>query len=832
MSYQLIIKGTDADLFPDYELSFELEVYDSDEVGAIKSPFSFDNKLPYTQVNRGIFLSYDYETEFGNLTNQSFDYVMYSNGQIVSKGSVSAQEVVVNAEEPYFNCSFEDYSVKFIRDLKALKIQELYTAAIDAAIGSTGFSETNRTLGTYLLSNTDYAGRDIELPYIDFDNSQNQFGYNKRQFTNWGLDERNVGLMPTLRVINFIKRVFYALGYTTSDYVSNFGYNGASAPSWNSQNLYMLYPSRLMSETVGTRINNLTPFSSNIFRNEDQIIGDNEWDIDAYNTTKGYYPYSPTNYNTSESTVENDYGLEFVSPLSPATASGDARLGFIAYSSSFPAHITWQAGNTSRVIDDMYLCVYSVSYDNGSNIFPYLVEDIVDANDAYFTPYIVIWESEIEKYRIPLKDSNGDVISIQGQVVQAQATIDEHQYTGGGGAGHTPNNTLYFEPFTAYLDEVREVFASNKYQISFELEMEGTLLCDISSNKHNYVYNGISVTDDMIKKARLHGYSYANLKTRFATSEPFLASMPSDQFNFNTSLELANTYTPYDVLSEIMKRFGLSLIYNYYDDKFYLDTIDDMRSGTPLEIDDYVDSLEPYSIYSKRRPYNKIKLSNKDFGGLYDKYDTGLAIGSYDGVFDDSGDGELSITFDSALINPINKTVCGPVFEPNFDLVLYKYISTQQAGFVNNEIRKYQEIGLRFLYLSSPDYKTTLRHPKYLGRNGYGIVVDSIVYEPVGTFLMQGISSDVGPSGTLRFADKDGTTLAFYDYYIGLEKIAANTRASMELRVAFPIQWLTNNYLYTSTFKFASTNEEFVVESFSASIYNDYAYGTMKIKFL
>jgi len=283
---------------------------------------------------------------------------------------------------------------------------------------------------------------------------------------------------------------------------------------------------------------------------------------------------------------------------------------------------------------------------------------------------------------------------------------------------------------------------------------------------------------------------------------------------------------------EIINRFGLSLVYNYSDDKFYLDTMDDMRSGLNVTIDPQVDDIQLYTIYSAGLPYNKIKLLNKDFGGLYDKFPNDLAVGSYDGIFNIYGSGDYSVELNGALINPINKTVCGDILEANWDLLDRQIISENEAGFITNEIRYFDTIGLRFGYLGSPQYNTNIRYPKFMGINSDGKIVDTLTYQLLASVKMQGIMGDTGSSGTLRFADRDGNTQAFYNYYTGLERIASNTRTSMDLNAVVPVSWLTNNYQYSKIFEFSSTGEQFVIESLEGTIYGDVVYATLKIKFL
>ena len=326
--------------------------------------------------------------------------------------------------------------------------------------------------------------------------------------------------------------------------------------------------------------------------------------------------------------------------------------------------------------------------------------------------------------------------------------------------------------------------------------MTGYLDCELYNHAHT-VTTTQNIESDDIKKMRVFDYTYSNLDIRIVTDDAFLAALPDDEFQYRLSLDTANTYTPYELFIEIVNRFGLSLVYNYSSDKFYLDTMDDMRVSTQ-SIDPQVDDINLYTIYSAGLPYNKIRLLNKDFGGLYDKFPNDLAVGSYDGIFDANGSGDITVQLEGGLINPINKTVCGDPVEQNWDILKKEGITEQQAGFITNEIRDYDLIGLRFGYLSSPAYNTNIRYPKYLGITyltafpSSSQVVDGLTYDLLANVKMQGLFGDTGSSGTLRFADRDGNTQAFYNYYVGLERIASNGRTSMEFNAVIPTSWISN----------------------------------------
>ncbi len=63
MSFIVKIDGVQIDLFPEYDLSYSLDLYDQEDPSKIRVPFSFTNKFPYTTLNKDRF-NYDYHLEY------------------------------------------------------------------------------------------------------------------------------------------------------------------------------------------------------------------------------------------------------------------------------------------------------------------------------------------------------------------------------------------------------------------------------------------------------------------------------------------------------------------------------------------------------------------------------------------------------------------------------------------------------------------------------------------------------------------------------------------------------------------------------------------------
>ena len=110
MSYVLKINSVAADLFPNQDLSIEINYYDTTNLDALKIPFSFTSRLPYTTRNNSIFASYNYNTAYGNLTKNKYSYVVTKDGNTISQGLVRVTSVIVNSTEPYYELEFQKIS--------------------------------------------------------------------------------------------------------------------------------------------------------------------------------------------------------------------------------------------------------------------------------------------------------------------------------------------------------------------------------------------------------------------------------------------------------------------------------------------------------------------------------------------------------------------------------------------------------------------------------------------------------------------------------------------------------------------------------------------------
>jgi len=842
MSYRVVIGGNNVDLFPEQEINISLDYYDNEDPSRIKIPFSFEDKFPYTSHNKSV-LQYNASNALDIGITTRWDYTIYNGTAIISSGKAKITSVVVNSSEPYFNISFTDRAADFVNDLRDLTFADVYNDT---------FSTTVRTLKTYLEANADYSGRDIEIPFVDVDNIQKASGYESRQLTTWGIDGKRFGLFPALKVTNFLDRVFDALSFNyTSSFISG-------TATWDASELYMLYPSFLSTDEADKRNAFLFPFPYNVPINQDQILGPTQVTVDdqnkiySYVSIDNYYlseaetyePHGPTNYKPENDEISYEYGFQYRTSTG-VSDFGSENIGYIAYGSAFDAKINWTDANGYVTISGLKTAIVSSEYEYADVIFPVAV-DIASINTAKFTPYVYIYGGytgiDAVSFKVPMRDSAGNILSLTPSSIVNAVAMDDIDINLTGGV----SNTLTFADFDAYIDdtEVFRFLGGTRYSVSIGLEISsGNLLVDLYTTQGigqgNYIpvalETGFSFSQADIFKQRIFGYEWSDLGLKVTNAGNLPAITATDNFTFKNSLANNDSYTPYDLFVEVMQRFGLSLIYDYRsgEQKFILDNMNDVRSAVALDISDYVDDLKEYEISAAPEKYKNIELNNKDFGGEYDKFDNEVVVGSYRGELNADGVGDFKLDFKSGLINPINKTVCGPPFFNDPLLTRDGLISTPEAGQIKNQVPEYDKVGLRFFYLRSANNATTLRYPVFRRRNDYGEIIDQNVYKVITTVKLQGrtINGDFSTID-LRFADKNGNTFAAYDYLIETERFRSNGRAKITFYAAFPNSYFVNGYFFNRKFTL-STGETVVVKSFTdAKMHNQYIYGKVEAIFV
>lgn len=818
MSFRLTLGGSDLELFPDFSVEYSIEVYNALNPDEVKSPVSFSNRFPYTPTNIGV-IGYDFDADRSNYPILGNNYSLFdSSGNTLSEGMAYLSLVVVNSDEPYFELRFEDNATSLIRDFRELEWEDLYDDS---------FSTTVRTLDPYLNANQNYSSRDIELAYIDVCNDNERLGYEGRQFTAHGLTDKKVGLFPTINVANFLIRIFTAASATPqSAFIANQG-------TWKTDKLYALVPARLMQTAVGQREHKLTPFSSRVFINEDAFTGvDFPYKSAVYPTfTQGIWTEDKgTNFNAVD-TIENlSFGAYFESKINPRGVpdpeTAESRLGYVAWSSGFPANIRLENGGVAVTFK---LAIPAIAYEYDPDQFgALLIDEFLDVSNATFFPRVVIYRSGSPALELPLTDSSGDPIELNVVSFEDGETVDQEHP----GSGHNHENAIVFETTNVFLNTPIDILAASEYSIGYKIYMEGIITAKLVDNDDNVIFAALDFDVQDIIKARVYEYDNTDLDVLISTAGFYVATAPADQFTFQRSLQNSATLTPYELFSEIVNRFGLSIIYDYIAGSYILDTLNDIRAlSTGIPLDDNIDDIFPFEVSAGQEKYAFFRTLNKLNDGLFDKRTDGLAYGSFDGVFATGGLGKYSVQFEGALIDANRKTVCGDI-APLPDQAIQKLLPSQEVGILNNEILDYDEIGLRFFYLRSHQYRTTVRFPAYIDSNRYGQLVRSLSYKPLGPYFLGGYPVNTNEDLLSLEFGKPPLPSDFFTYYSSLDKIQAAARTKMKFNAAVPTNFITNLFFFNQFFSLENPTENFVIDSVQGQIFDDFFYGEFNVRFL
>jgi hypothetical protein len=867
MSFIVKIDSVQIDLFPEYDLSYSLDLYDQEDPSNIRVPFSFTNKFPYTTLNKDRF-NYDYSVSRKSLQVTPLEYEIFYDNTKISYGNAFVESVYVNSDEPYFEVRFEDAVSNFGKNLRELEMEDLYDDV---------FGTTSNVLNTFLNSRQNYGNRTLEIPFIDYDNIQSVTGYESRQFTAWGIEDNKYCLQPAIQVKNFFERVFTELGFA---FASKFA-NGLSGATYKANDMYFLYPTHLVENNQDKRLVRLEPYPYNVTRNDNQ---ENDGDATIYGTSQlaihnykvalseVYGTFGPTNYYlpTGPTDVFQNTDHEYGNELATATdvvAEGDVNIGYVAFGAGFDGYVSFNSG-ASVTVSGLKTAIVSTFYNNATaDMDAPAVINITSVNTAKFTPYIAIYDSffvgDSPTHKIPMRDVSGNILKLTptiGTTASTDKPFMERTNTVPSGTLYlnseillpgnvTANNTLNFANFTAYLDtnEIYPFRGGTRYSVGILLEMsEGNLTCNrysqftIESTPSGvrYVANtptAVALTNEKIGKQRVYGYSYGALKIKINSKGYLSATCPSDTFKIKDSFTNSQSIKPYDIFTDLLKRFNLSLFYDYDLNTFVVDRTEDLRTS-PLVIDQYVDNLLEFQITAPPLRYKRITLKNNEEGGYYDIHkETGNPVGSTSQNFDLIGKEELEVNLITSLIDPIAKTICGEPIYMDPEELANNLLAVQETGYIKNTIPEFDKVGLRLFYLRTHTAQTVIRYPTFRYFNRYGQKIEQIVYNELGTYFLGGYPILTHPTlgQDLRFGDRYGNVFDAYTKYISSEKFKASSGTGMSFYAALPVQFIEDMYYAYKEFKFGDTNEKFVIANISdGKIYDNYLYAKLEIKFL
>ena len=877
----------DVDLFPEQQLEYDLDFYDSVEIDKVKLPFYTKLRIPLTTNNKA-----SNRFDFDPITSPALEFpkqdfyfkiTVFGSSSTEIAGILNVVSFEYNSAQSYIEVELKDYLSKYLAKVKDTKLGELYTdnyytqrrtlnqfRANTASGGEAGIKGTN----------PDYT-RPMSFPYIDFCNDvDGKFGYGARQFLEYGTGIDRTGIMPVFSVRGFLQ-------YLTS-YISTASFplrvdsklfalgDYAAAPAFTefqAEKLHMVIPSQLLAkEDINRR---------NFFVRQSPAWSGTNQSLNSCQDLNGNTKLIHTQWFGNMETAGNygtdaegnplyataDWGAEKRMGFYPADLDDqgeyhfDGIRGFFCPKVSFNADIRLNSGSTSVLISQPKLEIPVVGEDK-------MVEGIfIGTSTMRFKVYVGVYEDGFMVKKIPLQDApqGNDIILDMSNVYATQSGnsnkdtnsqpydyfICEEGHEGEGAildVGAIWEDVIWFEDFTAYFPQDQEIFLNggSRYGVNYFIEpLDGELDVRYARDfQHGGSHHtATAYAQDMFGVGELRKLvtridNYGELNIKFNSNADTLLYKLTDEFIISESINQTCPLNVSQILTALLKRFDCGLFYEYdvttSEHVLRVDPLSIVRTGSQ-DINNLIDDLKSVRISNGGDKVKSLEINNKDYNLYFDDLNNdGITIGSTTQEINTEGIVEIKIDLDSSIYN---RSVCGPDASDmdgnqNFQNGAF---NEKELGFTPNIFTKNKDVGLRFAYLDKPLVDTNLKIPfiKLKGddQSGQMITETERIYIDLGQHTFNGRLFPVNTAGwSLMFEDESGSVTETYtNIFAASEKILQSENPRIEFDMVVPTSNLASLDFFLQTLTCTRiTPGGILVKSASGDVYDDYAYITIE----
>jgi len=877
------------DLFPNQQLNYDIDFYDSLDVNKVAVPFSTDMRIPLTDTNISVFGYNPFTSAVVDYPKEDyyFKISVYGSATTTLQGMMNIRSIEYLSNEPYIEILLKDFVSKYISDLKETTLAEVYDKY--ASSWTSTIYRQNRTMNTFLTNSVAAGGergilnqnpldRPIIFPFVDFCNDvHGKFGYAARQFTEYGVGMDRAGIVPVFSVKNFLTAIGDWLtfeGFNTRVDSKLFGLNHTSAiEDFQPEKLHMVLPCKLEADKdVKTREFHLNQAPFWVGTNENMSGINNADSIRKQIITQWFY-HNETfgNYGTHtngeggltiSNTVGAAYGLDVTDAPYPDDGqdgrAGNER-GYFAPYMSFDADITYLSGSAFAEVAQIQYEIPIFDEDR----MTYQIKQTHEDSTMTFGVFIGIYENGYQIKKLRLEDSNGDAVVLNASdatVQQGNSDKTSHQ--------SSPTHQFFYdEDFTEFVvfdsnyqtvqdmlvwEEVPalyipsdleiEINSESRYGVNYYIEpIDGELRAEVgvtsvSHGSHWLITqtNTFNYTTADIRKAITRIPDYANLDLKFVANANYNPYFINDETNIKESLENTAKVTPFKVLVDICKRFGCGLFYEYDSSLnkniLRVDPLHLVRTGTE-NINSMVDDLKSVKVSIGGSRVKNLVIENKDFNLFFDDEDgDDVTTGSTTQEINADGTNDIEIKLDSSIYY---KSVCGSSIDnPDNQNLENKIISEAEIGFTKNLFTKHQDVGVRFAYVDKPIYKTRLKRPKVVNfthrPNIYTLTQK--IYEDWALHTFNGRLFHYNTAGyNLLAEDESGNTTDYYDLISQNEKVKYSENPTIEFDMVVSVDKLASLDFFVKTLNCSRINAaSILVKNVEGEVFEDYAYLTIQ----
>lgn len=749
------------DLFPEQQLDYELDFYDSLDIEKIKLPFYTTLKIPLTSVNQA-----SNRFDFNPFVSPTIDFPkddyyfkanVFGSSTVQIAGILNVISFEYNSGEPFIEVELKDFLSKYITESKNLLLGDIYEDSYHTTAQSMTSFLANE--GGSLGVNPDYS-RPISFPYIDFCNDvDGKFGYAERQFVEYGPGMIRAGIAPVFSVPKFFE--YLAAKLSTTDFplradskIFEIGaFSGITGlANFNPEKLHFVPPAQLMAKQDTNRRDffvrqapawsgtNQSFLSCEDLNGDPKIIHSDYFGNMETCGNFGTTPEGAPLYSVAGWGAEKRMGFY---PFDNTSGfDSDGVRGFFCPKVSFNASIGLNSGQATAALEDLLFEIPLVGEDK----MVYGINQNDPTSTMRWKIYIGIYQDAQMVKKIALQDSIGDdyILDVNDIEVTQQGYSNKTQFSGANltydffscddgredeGAIldasllFTYKDTIKFEPQTVYFPTDQEIMinSGSQFSVNYFLEpFDGDLNLNVVGG---YAHQGNHFTSDSyidnvaydigkFNKTITRIESYGQLDVKFNANEDYLPYKLDDQVVIKDSINQSCPLSVTEIMSAVLKRFDCGLFYEYdistAEHILRIDPLSLIRSGTQ-NVNNFLDDLKSVKISNEGDKVKNLAVNNFDYKLYFDDLnDDGQTIGSILQELNSEGIVELKIDLKSSVYF---KSVCGP--ENNNDSFNSNLgaFSERQLGLTPNLFTQNKEIGLRFAFLDKPLFKTNLLVP-------------------------------------------------------------------------------------------------------------------------
>ena len=700
----------DLDLFPDFAIPADFSYYSITNIANLEMPISSQVSLPNTETNRlrlGV-------SDDASLKPADLDARVLVDGVVIYKYRLKIDSVITLGLNERIECTLIDPVKQAVEQLKDMDLSDLVTdGEYDEPFSTAGIEAVNNNVDEF-----------IRIIYQDF----NGFGEDDarvfafRNDTNFDEKDGVQQIVPALQVKQIFSKAFSEVGLS---YDSKFFEGTSELENYPVDDLYVTAPTRFFLDKDKSQ-----PISGTWADERTETVG--FWKAISMVNVFGFIELYDAN-NPNQVIQDNLNYLRANRILSGQAGSSQELFDVASLNASNGALVTNQMVFKKPARDTF--SIDSIASGSGSSKVPPRLALLKRGNFTVFTNPPQTITGNINLYLVV--SVNGSLkqtkigalpqLTVANKSTYFNATTGEYEFPA---MGLSVPSDFYIDVDAGDTVEMFITMQSEDAEIEYTHSNGNTYTVNINefgSNPSNGAYVpvfclGNHSTELRYKKTTTIGGAFTEpiYDITLSPYEEFPASTLSgaESMDFKFNLSKVTDMSLWEVMTDIAKRFNMSIIYDFATDTVIVDNIIEeyIKPSTAEQIEYLFDNASELTQDFNTSSIKSISLLNASGQSLSDKYRPSTSpfatenevdtFGSLNLFLDSEGGREESFQSKMLLAN-------GELFGERFEIFDFdEFKERVKYGIPNNIPLRCSDMGMRIGFLGSA-VETRIYQPVY-----------------------------------------------------------------------------------------------------------------------